>query len=329
MFEDKEILKRKIDTNKIIKKVDKIKWKCLYDACNKNAINSHLLQKRKILKEVSENEHVILFSGRNPFYFREDVKSIIDFKKVGINKAFTFPLFCKHHDNYLFSEIEKKKQIDFFDYKTQLLFSYRALIVELFKKNKVLIADKRLIEYTKKEEIIAPIDQSFIERIKLGKNDLYYYKKEMEKEINTKEVSQNFTFFTYKYKGFPIFLSAVISFSKKHLKNQYLIDILPVLFANIIPYKNISYIILGYHNKYTNGEIKKYVFSWRELDKESFQIKLTNLLLRCETWGLSPSLYRKIAKRKKRFEELKERWIKTSSALNDEIDFNLFLGSLK
>ncbi|MCF8296451.1 MAG: efflux RND transporter permease subunit [Saprospiraceae bacterium] len=48
----------------------------------------------------------------------------MNFQKIGINQALTFPGFCNKHDTEIFREIETES-IDFKNYKTNLLFSYK------------------------------------------------------------------------------------------------------------------------------------------------------------------------------------------------------------
>ncbi|RZK25606.1 MAG: hypothetical protein EOO43_05065, partial [Flavobacterium sp.] len=95
--------------------------KCPVDGCNENAISSHLLQKNGIINHIATNQHVRQVS----FDKFPTIKYKI--KLIGVNQALTFKGFCSYHDSELFKSIEGLN-IDFNQYRCQLLFTYRALL---------------------------------------------------------------------------------------------------------------------------------------------------------------------------------------------------------
>ena len=129
---DNEYLEIANKIDKIERHIEKKKWPCLHPYCKNIAINSHLLQRNGILDNVAENGH--LYEARiKGIYRRIHDDEIVVLKKVGIRQAISYPLFCSEHDSTLFKPIEEKF-IDFNDYNSQLLFSYRSLCSEIRKK---------------------------------------------------------------------------------------------------------------------------------------------------------------------------------------------------
>lgn len=78
----------------------KKKRKCLFEHCNEESIQSHLLQKNGVINHIAEHQHIYqnILSPFEEFYF--------DFKRTGLNDALTCPAFCNKHDTELFQEIE-------------------------------------------------------------------------------------------------------------------------------------------------------------------------------------------------------------------------------
>jgi hypothetical protein len=100
---------------------------CFHPTCNEKSINSHILQKNGILSSIAEENHVVEMQIN---LFSDDVHF---FKKIGINKAFSFNCFCLNHDTELFKSIEVE-EIDFSSYKNLLLFTLRTIYNEKYRK---------------------------------------------------------------------------------------------------------------------------------------------------------------------------------------------------
>jgi len=85
-------------------------FKCKYEDCKKQSIDSHEISRNIILKELSNADSNVFFlkehNSDNSFRYK--------IKNVNIKGATTFPGYCKNHDNNLFSSIEdiQIKQID-------------------------------------------------------------------------------------------------------------------------------------------------------------------------------------------------------------------------
>ena len=116
----------------IYKHVLKKSWQCMIPNCTECAINSHLLMRHGVLTNVVENNHLYELRVHMPYAFKKGVFPA-QFKRVGINDAISYPLFCNSHDTSVFFEIEHG-EIDYSKYRNLLLFSYRALCAEIRKK---------------------------------------------------------------------------------------------------------------------------------------------------------------------------------------------------
>ena len=271
--------------NKIERHIENEKWPCLHPNCQAIAINSHLLQRNGILNVVAENGH--LCEMRTPNVYERENK-LIDIKKVGINQAISFPLFCSKHDSSLFKSIEGK-HIDFDRYQSQLLFSYRSLCSEIRKKEFNIELFSALPEGKDKFDLLV--------FTRLGLEDLKHYKELFEDEIDMPQ--NNFTFLHLSYPFIPVYASGTstsfsldgtfVDFTEGIGVNQ----IIDSIFINIIPQKESLEIIVGYNNSHTNSKIKNYVNSWKNLSKQQLFYKIIDLFNNSlESWGMSPSFYK-------------------------------------
>lgn len=124
----------------IYKNVYSKKCHCLEPTCDKEAINSHLLQRNGILSTITEKGHLIEIRPIDLFKWKKN-QPMLEFKLIGINSAISLPLFCNYHDSSLFKNIESRT-ISFYLYENQLLFSYRTLCAELRKKERNIFIQK-------------------------------------------------------------------------------------------------------------------------------------------------------------------------------------------
>lgn len=181
------------------KAIAKKKWLCMCPHCTNPAINSHLLQRHGVLSHIIEKGHLYEI-GREDFY-KWDENSPIKIKKVGLQQAISFPLFCNKHDTELFAPIEGDL-IDFDDYHSQLLFSYRGLCSEIRKKEFNQIRNVAFYEGVIKDAVTAGTD--------CGLNDLRYYKNLFEQELDF--ATQKFKFFHFSYPLIKVCTSGTASY---------------------------------------------------------------------------------------------------------------------
>lgn len=276
-------IENKLD--KVERQIEKRKRQCLYPECEIHAINSHLLQRNGILNNVAEDGHVYEMRVVDAYYRR--YTGPMTLRKVGIRQATSYPLFCSRHDSDLFKPIERRK-IDFDDYQTQLLFSYRSLCSEIRKK-----------EFCVEKFAILPEGEDkfdFLLGTKLGLEDLRHYKLLFENEIDKPQ--NDFSFLHLSYPFIPIYASGPSTYFKldetivdctEGVPNDQIVD---NIFINLIPQKDSLEIIVGYNNNHTNNNIKRYVDSWKNLSKSQLFNKITDVFnYSLENWGMSPSFY--------------------------------------
>lgn len=275
--------------DKLERSLVKRKWKCMCPNCNEHAINSHLLQRNGILNHVAENGHLYEMRGQYVYNLRY-TNVLMEPQKVGINHAISFPLFCGKHDSSLFKSIEGN-HIDFDDYRTQLLFSYRSICSEIRKKQFNIERFRLLTENQDKFDVLLGT--------KLGICDLNTYKQLVEENLN--ESDHKFTFLHLTYPFLPVYASGVTSnYFIDEENNSYMehIAIEPMLdsiFINIIPQHESLEIIIGYSNDHIHKNLLNYIKSWENLSWEKLQQQIWNLFEHSiETWGISPSFYDKM-----------------------------------
>ena len=119
---------------------------CTYPGCTEKSIKkSHTIQRNKVLKTISEGNHVY-----KPEVDMQSDKPKMKIKKIGINDASTFPGFCSIHEQ-LFESFEKKGSID--SKNEALLQTFRAICREIvFRENEKKILTFQRDEYFKNIE---------------------------------------------------------------------------------------------------------------------------------------------------------------------------------
>lgn len=310
--------------NKIFDQASSKTRKCLIYNCSENCINSHILQKNGILREISVENHLIQLSKRIKLDKTKDYS--IELKRVGINEAYSFPGFCKYHDTEIFKDIETKSILNFKDLRCQQLFSYRAICNELRTKEIAL-------ETSQKFRQLLDIEQQitftwFIEGLLQGIENLNYFKKELESNLSGS--TDSFEYYTLSLPKLELCITGPFNIensSKHHLKNTSDIsNINQVPFitsiVNIFPYKNNLIVIAAIHKQFKCIWTKKLT---EDLQKTNYLKVLSDLILtRTEIWCASPNLIKKISK--SNLDKYRVIWKK--NILNFEysipVDFNLF-----
>ncbi len=300
---------------------------CLHQNCHNLAINSHLLQKNGILNNIATNGHVIQLSNPSFFSICSGKSQISEHKEIGVNQAFSLRLFCNNHDTSLFKPIEQT-QIDFFDYQTGVLLSYRALCAEIRKKE----VNVELFNWVQSQKNLYIADSDlinhFLQGTSIGIRDLKYFKDCFENEILCNYASQQrYKFEVFEYSYTSVCAAAIITFENTDnlAVNIDPFVIPPIIFINVIPYNNKTIIVCGYHVNYLDGNVQKFINSWRSLTDKEFQCATTKLIAgHIETWCMSPDNFAQIPK------QIKDRFIKhwnnhiMDFSQDQSLDFNLF-----
>lgn len=295
------------------------KRKCFVENCNSKAISSHLLQKNGILNRISYQNHLYEI-GINPFN-----DPIFRFEKIGINRALTFPGFCNKHDTEIFREIETET-INFDNYRTNLLFSYRILVNELRKKEILIDWFEANI---KNKDLHYHITPDYFDRLKAAikgykeaLNDGEYYLKKFYSDIY--QNTQNFSFMTFELPFVELCASGVFNYENSFEiasipANQPLTDI----YFNFLPMENKSVVIFGVLTEMKN-KCWTYLEDFKHSNKDVSLKKVGDLLLtNVENWLCSKSVYESLRSREAEIVEEMKKTTKTSIERR-RLDFNLF-----
>jgi len=292
---------------------------CFVDDCELKTISSHLLQKNGILNRIAYKNHLYEI-GINPFN-----EPTLSFDKIGINKALTFPGFCNHHDTEIFKEIETET-IDFENYRTNLLFSYRILANELRKKEILIDWFQSNINNRNLRSHITPDYferlNSSIDGYKMALKDGEYYLKYFNSDIyqNTK----SFTFLTFELPYIEVCASGVFNY-----ENSIEIALIPEdqpltdIYFNLLPMDNKSVVIFG-----VLSDMKEKCWSYlqgiNDKNKDIALKKTGDLLLTVvENWLCSKSVYESLKTNESKIVAEMKKTTKTHTERR-ELDFNLF-----
>lgn len=323
--EDREALKI---MGNISKNVQNKQWTCMCDGCNETSINSHLLMRNGILNYVAEDNHLYELRCDPPEAFQKD-KLPVEFRKVGIKQAISFPLFCNHHDTSLFKEIEDGS-VDYSIYRHIALYCYRAICAEIRKKE---IAVENFKRFSQSSTLWGLLGDNAIQRFKwtsesyqYGIEDMQFYCGELKKDIE--KATESFEFFTRELPITGIYASTTSTILASE-EETVLSPILNAFFFHLIPMEAKTMLVIGYHKEHVNEKILNYILRWKDASIEEMGVMLTALFTQVETWGMSPSIYAQLTK-----ENTITYFAKVKEALNnvDQTpieDLNLFEGILK
>lgn len=276
--------------SKISEEESKRKRNCIIDGCNEKAINSHLLQRNGILKNIAINGHLVERKVKDPYKWTANGE-ITEFKEIGLKKAFSLPLLCSKHDSEIFKPIETPP-LNFDDYKAQLLLSYRVTLAEIRKKEIVLDTYTRILNSKDNKFRNRENQEAYVNGTKLGINDLNIFKDLLISEI--KNPKQHFHFEYFEFPKFEVYASAIFSPPKTFSFNSSNSDkIYEQGFIHILPLEDGLKVIVGYHKNYVNRYIKKFIKSCRKTNSKNLSEKITQVFCKdIENWGTSPNMYK-------------------------------------
>ncbi|WP_159478367.1 hypothetical protein [Chryseobacterium sp. 18068] len=248
---------------------------CFYPRCNNESINSHVLQRKGILNQISTDSHL--------WTFEKDVfkENEFAFKRTGLKKAFAFHCFCNIHDTQLFKEIEVD-DIDFTTYKTNLLFTLRTVYDEIYKE--IVYANTRDC-LLKNENDLFDIDKlkKESENAKLAIDDLKMIVGKILYDLDND--SQQFVFQNRTIPKIGLCVSSFFTYDTSEeielmeRENGSKLERYTELFITIFPFKNDSQLIMAYEKIDTN-KVKNYVDEFFQNDRpEICYQKITNLII--------------------------------------------------
>lgn len=290
---------RRIQTilNKIHKNVSEEKWPCMCNDCNNTAVDCHILMRNGILNFVTENGRLVGLRAKKPAAFKEK-ELPFSFKVVGNREAVSLPLFCNSHDTKLFKEIEDGS-FDFQNKRHLLLYSYRTLCSEIRRKEIIVEQLKRELNSNILSELL-PVEITHAKEISIagqlkGIEDMKYYRNQME--TNLQSLLNDFLFLSksLSFKGvYASSVSTLFSDEQDAISEKEL----NLFIFHLIPQKDYSQLVLGYHKKHVNDRIKKYIKRWESASSKEYGYMLTGLLSQLESWGMRPSIFKQIPEAK-------------------------------
>ena len=234
---DKKIAKTITDCSENAKKSTN---SCYFPGCKNKSINSHILQKNGILSSITSDGHLWRYQVQ---HFDDD---LFEFKKVGINKIYTFLGFCNEHDTNLFKKIETNT-IDFNDYESSMQFLLRTVYNEVWLKQVAI----KMLECTRDSPELQP-DKNFlngnIEQNKVGLIDLNFLESEIWKDLNTQ--SENFVFHWKEFSLQEFCMNGIYTYDTSEERKKYIsihhkdIERLSGIFITFFPYNGKSILIM-------------------------------------------------------------------------------------
>lgn len=105
------------------------------DECDGGIIDAHSVQRRGGLSRIARDDHVLIFTPRDPFSVVDERGRIFP-RTVGVRRATTFRGFCAKHDNETFRPIDDQNLQPTLEQLN--LLAYRAFAYEYSAKVRVL-----------------------------------------------------------------------------------------------------------------------------------------------------------------------------------------------
>lgn len=294
--------------------------KCLHLGCEENAIQAHVFQGKKILKNIVDStNHFYCIEQKG--VFDDDREGLLKIKRLGIKEGYKFPGFCYKHDDQIFAPIEKQS-IDFENWKHLALITYRTVCLELRLKEMYLELNEAICAIVKKN-IPNQLHYIDLNPAKKGVNDLQFYKLEFEYEMAFSH-PVNFSFKFHKLPQRRICFSSPQTIEDENNEYSWEEDRyglptktpLATTILNFFPFREDSYFILCTHNKYKcfwGDEL------FRKLENiEDYDKILSDLITyRLDFWAIAPEIFENISKSK-----IKE-FIKESSTYAERFDYKI------
>ena len=264
------------------------KVKCAYPNCQCDAINSHLLQKNRWLKQIAEDGKVLQMSD-------EQEQSLLDgdengnvYAELSINKAMSLPIFCALHDQKVFKDCEVK-ELDLSNKLHLLKLSYRAFCAAMAQ-------EKRRNIFYHINPTINNFCQGWLFDMQLAYSDFVvelFNRCVMDnyKDVKSKNIT-DYDFQIIKTERIPLCLSDVIisedelweAFRKHDDKAM-----LSPIFVHALPYPNESVLIMGYDQRQCNDSILTKIEKWKT--NKNVNKVIEDWLIMTNNWCMSPSYF--------------------------------------
>ena len=303
-------------------RINNARYTCMCPQCNEKAINSHVFQRKRIIKQITTNGKVyafILDDFFNLLYGRNPIK----YEHKGAKESFSFYGFCQKHDNDLFLPIEND-DVDWTDARCQYLLGYKTICREIRIKQKAftyLDEVSKTFVWENGLEYIPILISKQKKDIERTLPTLEQYKRLFEQGIFKTDYSK------YKFKliALPfcldLCLASPITIAEENryafIPKTQIVDTVNIV--NIFPYNNQTFILLGFLDGMPNTWCSDIYNALQSNDRKVVANTLQDIMFRSDFNCISEKLYNNI---KDKLPLFYEEWRELGTNFNKELSYN-------
>lgn len=272
-------------------------YQCCIPNCKETALShSHIVSQSVLKKYICDDKHQLIQCQIDEIHPMSATKSgespFEKFTTIGISAAMSMPIFCKKHDNDLFYKYEgNADDIEPYDISFQVLQALRSIGALRYRESKQIeqnmfkaSLDDFYAGWLYQEEI--QMCKNFIRRYDVTISNLY--------EAIEKGDYNKFEFVCIELEQIKIAIcDALIDNDdlEKHIMNDECDIPVKVLYINLIPKANNSYLFLGYDKTSVSDKQIALMNTWKSSLESSFHSKvLYDILCHCgNNWCISPN----------------------------------------
>jgi len=285
----------------IDKKITCEKHNCLYIGCTSKAIDSHSIQKRGPLANISDNNLVYcLESSLSKAYDVRTGTSNIGFKKTPVSRATTFPGFCDKHDK-LFNVFELPG-LDLSNKKHLLYLYYRTLGYELVRqiidsKRRATILGNQYLSHSISAalglntfESEADFKKTLHLKASYCEDELFPLLQLTQSYIEANKIGSLQHLTRSINKNLGVACSSCTYISREHFsefRNTFPNEDLPTVTFNVVPKTNETDIIISWDEKYN----KHSIWLRKEFERNFEQLLNDFIFYRSEDICIAPSVW--------------------------------------
>lgn len=270
---------------------------CMHPDCSDVPIYSHVYQREGVLREISTEGTVMMFTYETLFSLLRN-ESPIGYKRTGLRKAFAFYGFCESHDHSIFAPIEPAdRNVDWYSQYNLYLLGYRNICREYY----IQLQTKQILQEYMNSHVISG-EQRIMAGYKItccnrGIESIKKYKTLFENSINSKD----FTKYYFRVLMLPfrldLCLASPITISEEcrlYLgpDKDRITDTINII--DIFPHKDRTAVIIGFLEGAENNWAKEIYQMLSNGDPEELCLAMQDILFRSEFHCMSELLYEQI-----------------------------------
>lgn len=281
---------------------NKKEYQCCIPNCKETALShSHIVSQSVLKKYICDDKHQLIQCQIDEIHPMSVIKtgemSLEKFTTIGISASMSMPIFCKRHDNDLFCKYEgNADDVEPYDIRFQILQALRA------------IGAMRYRELSRVEQNMfkASLDDFYAgwlyqEKVQMCKNLIRRYDATISNLFKAidKDDFNKYEFVCIELEPLKLAIcDALIDESdlEKHIMNDECDIPAKVLYVNLIPKANKSYIFWGYDKTSVSEEQITLMNNWKSSLEKSLDLKvLYDILCHCSNnWCISPNCENRI-----------------------------------